>query len=294
MVRPITVLVLTFSLVFLVMNALAAEKTYNMIRIDYPNAIATSILGGTNDRGDIVGAYTDASRKIHGFLLSDGVYTTLDVQGAAITQARGINSRGDIVGTYQVTPSKPGGDFHGFLLRDGDLTTINHPNHLNTIIQRISATGVLVGCYHDADTMGSMHGLELTAEGFQDITVPASMHNATSPEGSRIAGLYTDMDNRGHGYVIEKDVFYSFDVPGSKFTAAWDMNPSGEIVGVSTDQSNKTHGFLRTSDDYLPIDFPGATATRAFGINARGDVVGTFIDSAGVAHGFLAEVTRKK
>lgn len=294
MVRLITALVLTCALALVAMDAAAAEKTYNMISIDYPSAIATSIPGGINDRGEIVGAYTDSSRKVHGFLLSSGVYTTIDVQGAAITSARGINSRGDIVGSYQVTPSKPGGDFHGFVLRDGELTTINYPNHPNTIIQRISATGVLVGCYHDADTMGSMHGIELTADAFQAIGVPASMNNATSPEGNRVAGLYTDMDNHGHGFLIEKGVFYSFDVPGSKSTAAWDINPSGEIIGVFTDQSNKTHGFLRTGEDYLSIDFPGATATRAFGINARGDIVGTYNDSAGVAHGFLAEVARKK
>ena len=294
MVRRITVLALAFSVVFLRLNAAPAQKTYKMISIDYPNAVATSIPGGINDRGEIVGAYTDSSRIVHGFLLSDGTYTSIDVQGAAITMARGINSRGDIVGTYQVTPSKPGGDFHGFLLSDGELTTINYPHHPNTIIQRISATGVLVGCYHDADTMDSMHGIELRAHGFQALNVPASMNNGTSPEGNRIAGLYTDMDNQGHGYVIEQGVFYSFDVPGSKFTAAWDMNASGEIVGVFIDQSNKTHGFLRVGEDYLSIDFPGATVTRAFGINARGDVVGTYVDSAGVSHGFLAQVAHKK
>ena len=144
------------------------------------------------------------------------------------------------------------------------------------------------------DTMGSMYGIALSANGAQVAPEGASMHNGISPEGNRIAGLYTDMNNRGRGYVIEKGVFTPFDVPGSKSTAAWDMNPSGEIVGVFTDQSNKIHGFLRTGEDYLSIDFPGATVTRAFGINARGDVVGTYIDSANVAHGFLAQVGYRK
>src|SRR5207253_11484159 len=152
---------------------------------------------------------------------------------------------------------------HGFLLTDGVLTTFDYPGHLNTIAQRISASGVIVGCYHDADTMGSMHGMELTKDGLSAIDVPASMHNGPSTEGNRIAGLYTDMMNHGHGYLIEKGVFYSFDVPGSVFTAAWDMNPSGDIVGVYTDTANTTHGFLRRDEDYLSIDFPGATATRA-------------------------------
>lgn len=289
-----TAVSLTFLLVFVTVNALGAEKTYNLTTIDFPNAAATSIGGGISDRGDIVGSYTDSNKKTHGFLLSDGVFTTIDVPGAASTLARGINARGDIVGSYQITPTKPGGDVHGFLLRDGVLTTFDYPGHLNTVPQRISATGVIVGCYHDADNMGSMHGMQLTAEGFSAIDVPASMNNGTSPEGNRIAGLYTDMMNHGHGYLIEKGVFYSFDVPGSVFTAAWDMNPSGEIVGVYTDAANTTHGFLRAGEDYLSIDFPGATATRAFGINARGDVVGTYVDAAKLTHGFLAEVAHKK
>src|SRR5204863_2145568 len=137
------------------------------------------------------------------------------------------------------------------LLRDGELTIINYPNHLNTVVQRISATGVISGCYHDMDTMGSMYGFALSANGVQVAPEGASMHNGISPEGNRIAGLYTDMNNHGRGYVIEKGVFTPFDVPGSKSTAAWDMNPSGEIVGVFTDQSNKVHGCLRSGEDYL-------------------------------------------
>ena len=58
---------------------------------------------------------------------------------------------------------------------------IDQPNHLNTIIQRISATGVIVGCYHDADTMGSMHGIELTADGSRAVTAPGRMNNGASP-----------------------------------------------------------------------------------------------------------------
>jgi probable HAF family extracellular repeat protein len=287
---------LSFScvLAFAAITAVAAGKTYNLTTIDVPGAIATNIIGGISDRGDIVGSYTDAAKKTHGFLLSNGVFTTIDVPGATITIARGINARGDVVGTYQFVPSKPGGDLHGFLLKDGILTTFDYPGHLNTIAQRISASGIIVGCYHDADTMGSMHGMQWTAEGFSAIDLPASMNNGPSPEGNRIVGLYTDMMNHGHGYIIDKGAFTSFDVPESNSTAAWDMNPSGEIVGVYADAANHVHGFLRASDEeYLSIDFPAASATRAFGINARGDIVGTYVDAAKQAHGFLAEVARK-
>jgi uncharacterized membrane protein len=58
--------------------------------------------GGNNitDSGQIVGYYYDASGTSHGFLLSGGTYTTIDVPGGATTFAYGINARGDIVGIY--------------------------------------------------------------------------------------------------------------------------------------------------------------------------------------------------
>jgi len=77
-------------------------------------------------------------------------------------------------------------------------------------------------------------------------------------------------------------------VPGSKFTEAWDINPSGSIVGDFQDLTSVFHGFLRTVDGYTSIDFPAAIATHAFGINPGGAIVGTYTDSNHVTHGFLA------
>ena len=93
MFRTITAVSLTFLLVFVTVNAFGAEKTYNLKTVDFPNATATSITG-ISDRGDIVGSYTDSNKKTHGFLLSDGVFTTIDVREAGNTMARGINARG--------------------------------------------------------------------------------------------------------------------------------------------------------------------------------------------------------
>ena len=53
---------------------------------------------GINDRGDIVGGYLGAGFK--GFVLSGGIFTTIDVPGSAETNAWGINDRGQVVGWY--------------------------------------------------------------------------------------------------------------------------------------------------------------------------------------------------
>ena len=84
--------------------------------------------------------------------------------------------------------------------------------------------------------------------------------------------------------------FIPFDVPGSTFTAAWDVNPSGDVVGVYRDAAG-FHGFLWAKLRFRAVDYPGATTTRAFGINSRGHIVGAYIDGNGRTHGFVASRT---
>jgi uncharacterized membrane protein len=73
---------------------------------------------GINARGDIVGSYGSADGRFHGFLLSEGRFTSIDVPGATFTFADGINSEGDIVGAYTTDPKLPATTYHGFLLRE--------------------------------------------------------------------------------------------------------------------------------------------------------------------------------
>ena len=92
--------------------------------IDFPGAFDT-IASGINPAGDIVGWYSNG-RGEHGFLLSKGAFTAIDVPGATFgTEAAGINPEGDIVGTYY-TPTD-GFCPHGFLLSKGAFTTIDFP-----------------------------------------------------------------------------------------------------------------------------------------------------------------------
>ena len=60
---------------------------------------------------------------VHGFLDSNGTFTTLDPTGAAFTEAFGVNNRGQIVGVYvDSTPQQ-----HGFLDTRGTFTNIAPP-----------------------------------------------------------------------------------------------------------------------------------------------------------------------
>lgn len=270
----------------------AFDRPYSYFSIHYPDAFATTAMG-INARGDIVGNYVDKARVSHGFVLRDGVFTTIDVPGAAGTDARGINPAGDIVGGYRL-PGEPAANIHGYLLRrDGRLEYIDYPGEINTIPQRLLPDGTILGCYH---TMMSMFGMWMRGTDFGSIEQEASMNNGATPDLSVIAGLFTDMmepaPRAPWGYVIENGVFTRFRVPGSNLTAVWDVGPGGALVGVYR-VGTRTRGFLREDGQYTSIDYPEATITRAFGINAGGDIVGAYVKD-GVTRGYLARRTGRR
>jgi probable HAF family extracellular repeat protein len=76
---------------------------YTYTSLDDPLAPGPStVADGINGSGQIVGAYSDSSFHRHGFLYSNGTYTTLDVPLASQgTFASGINDAGQIIGQYQ-------------------------------------------------------------------------------------------------------------------------------------------------------------------------------------------------
>src|SRR4029079_14783403 len=88
----------------------------------------------------------------HGFVLSKGVWTQLDVPGAVQTVAQGISNSGVIVGAYIDA------DFneHGWILVVGVYITVDVPGSTFTGIFNINSTGEIVGEYGDAD--GNTHG----------------------------------------------------------------------------------------------------------------------------------------
>jgi len=125
------------------------------------------------------------------------------------------------------------------------------------------------------------------------------------PEASLAVGFYNYSTTSGHAYITNGDNTIFFDFPFAAGTAAWDINPSGEIVGQYADAAQVTHGFLmipsafdqtfgftpaadvKLSFQFVTVDYPGATYTQAVGINARGNIVGSYRDSAGTQRAFL-------
>jgi hypothetical protein len=103
------------------------------IVVSVPGALYT-IPARINDREQIVGLYVDGSDGEHGFLLANGMYTTIDVPGARRDGGARINGSHNptIVGNYVDASGK----LHGFTLRDGIFKRLDVPSAVATSIHR--------------------------------------------------------------------------------------------------------------------------------------------------------------
>jgi probable HAF family extracellular repeat protein len=87
---------------------LLSQGTYTK-PLDPPGSSFT-VAEGINNAGVIVGVYVDANGQ-HGFLLSNDVYTKVDVPDSTATAINSINARGQIAGSYD----DKNGSTHGFV-----------------------------------------------------------------------------------------------------------------------------------------------------------------------------------
>ena len=279
---------------------------FKSVDVPLPGVTFTSAIG-INAQGDIVGRYAVGSVG-HGYLLSDGTYTTIDApDGFGSTQAQGINEEGQIVGFYTVPVAKtvdPTGVFTRSFLRepDGTFFSIQFPGSNNTLAIKISPNGKVVGCFHNLsfDTSMTMHGFVLHDGDYAEFPMPGSMHNGIARNGRLIVGtVFPDMATF-HAYKVQEGVTEMIDPPDAVVSDARDVNASGEVVGFFADSANKTHGFLLRKGEFTTIDFPGedVVSTQARGINPQGEIVGFYVSKDAVGklhtHGFVATRNKQK
>lgn len=207
-----------------------------------------------NPRGDIVGAYVDASGVSHGFVLSGGSYTTVDYPGAAGTVLSSVN---------------PSGEMSGATCSDPACGVLGATNVTHSFL--VSKKGVF-------------------SPPFDPPGAASSTSSVVLPSGA-VVGADTDLGGttcatQCQGYMLFHGSYATINYPGSSFTFAGGANAEGSIVGIYTDASGAGHAFLFTGA-YTSFDYPGAAFTEATGINPGGVIVGLYTDSSGATHGFI-------
>jgi hypothetical protein len=254
-----------------------------------PAGATLSKLGDINNRGQIVGAYSDGT-SIHNFVRDrGGGYATFDFPGASGTAAGlgDINDRGRIAGFY----TDEAGTYRSFLRgRRGAFTPIVNPRASGpspygsgTAVYGINDRGVMVGAYAAG---GTIHGFVRDRHGkFRTVDYPGASETVLSEinERGQIVGAYGDEVGSGtpHDFLLDRGRYTSIEFPGAPESFVDDVNNRREIVGYYLDTAGRNHGYLRDRrGHYLPIDHPDAAplGNDTNGLNDRGEIVGEYYE----------------
>jgi probable HAF family extracellular repeat protein len=245
---------------------------------------------GINDKGDIVGSYLSNSGfpTLNGFVLSNGVYTTIDNGPFLATSLRGINNDGSLVG-YGTVPIPGLVPTFGFMVIGGTTTSVFVPGANETMAYGINSLGQIVGTYEDSKHQ--VHGFLLNGSTYTRIDDPSvEVGGRTNVFGINdkgdIVGSY-DSGNGGRGFLLSGGNYTTISFPDSIDTTVTGINQSGQIVGDYEQPGGMESGFLYSNGTYTALDVPGAFLTDLSGINAQGEIVGTYIDAQG-QHAFTA------
>lgn len=217
----------------------SAVESYKSVNV--PKAPEQAAFG-VNDAGQIVGEYVDSSGVYHGWELSGGKFTTIDVPfaGAEGTGADGINDSGEIAGGYDGS----GVTQHGFTLIGGTYTSFDYPGAVATWAFALNNNGAIAGYY--VDSSGVEHGFVLSG------------------------GTYTSLDPAGSVWTFASGINDAGVVVGGYCTTATCIET---LDGVQ--------GFLWSGGTFTIFTIPGATGTALSAINDKGLILGECIDVAG-------------
>ena len=282
-------------------NLAAAEQPALSIQIlttfDYPGVGNSTTGVEINERGTVVGFFTDSSGKVSGFLrYRDGSFSApiVEPDDGNTTFASGIsNNQLETVTGYFVGAQD--GLFLGYLLKSQhNFTPFDLPGALSTLLQKNNDAGDFVGAFttstHDFQAFVNIGG------NTEPINIPPA--STSFAEGMNqigdVVGFYADSGGIVRAFFRSASGALKFPInfPGAVLTSVLeDVNDQGEMVGRYTDGAGVIHGaFFKRPGVFASFDFPGASATSLNGINNGGFVTGRYTDVGGVRHGFILRI----
>jgi len=259
-------------------------------KIVIPGALSTTATG-INDAGVIVGYDLDTSGVAHGFMLSNGIVTTIDDPEGTATLCEGINSSGQIVGEY----TQPNGNNHGFLYENGVFTDVG----LGVISGAFSIndSGIIVGGYLKCGIC-QQFGFIFDGTTYTTLNVPGS--TLTGPTGINNQGMISITSaNQGatySAYIYDGTNYTKIDAPGYTDSYAGGINNLGD-VSITVDKTQGTHqveyGGVFSGGQYYFFSYRNREneLTRSAGINDHRQVVGDFETDTQIS-GYAAEMHR--
>ena len=257
-------------------------ESIDVVGVDFLEVTASS------DFGDYAGNTKSADgKKIVGFTLIDGVFTTYDFPGSKNTYFYALGNNGQAAGHYEASD----GLSHGVILEDGELRQYDYPDAVQTFLRGISdATGALTGDFIDAS------GIRRGFSGDLIVEVPgvsATYADFVHAQGV-IVGSYVDADGTYHAYVrLPNGNFATQDLPGApnlEYFHYHGINDAGFLVGRAKAVGDVPRTYVGVFGELHEVQFPGAVSTEGWNINQDGSIVGYYDMPDGRRHGFIARL----
>jgi probable HAF family extracellular repeat protein len=254
-------------------------------------AIPAAIRMSANDINDdcqVVGQFTDAQNRVHGFVYQGESVCQLDYPGATTTEILGINNLGQMVGLFTTLTATSGFSYD----RGTFSPPLTYPGAGNlTIPNGINDRGEIVGVYQDAAP--GEHSFLYKAGNYGTLVYPGATETGAQDinNSGQVVGDFPDPKGT-HGFVYLENVGVftpPLDNPPSTEIALRGVNNGGQIIGGYFDAVGHEHPFLYMASSLNPILIPGAISASAIGVNDRGQVVGN-IQSANGAWSFVASI----
>jgi uncharacterized membrane protein len=188
---------------------------------------------------------------VHGFVLSKGVVTQLDVPVAGIlsTDPQGLNDGGTVVG-YYVDASNAS---HGFTWKAGTYTELpDAPNAVQTVPYAINSQGDIAGSWLDGS--GVTHGFLLKNGAYTSIDVPGAVQTIANGinDSDVILGYYCatqaciQTNLNAQSYTLSNGTFTNINLPwpiDTTYAFPSAINNAGTILGYFVDTADLTHSF---------------------------------------------------
>ena len=236
--------------------------TYTITEIRTVNGFATQTHpSAINNNGHIVGvAYSGANNSFpyHAFLYSNGSIQDLQTLGGTNSAATGINQSGQIVG-YSDLPDSGGnpGPTQAFLYDGAGMQSL----------------GSLVAG-------GTSHG--------------SGINNFGQAVGDSLAAGVSNNIPTKNVFLFSGGTMHdlgNLDSPGTRATAPWDINDTGQIAGTYFLADNRNHAFIYASGVLQDLGTLGGSNSNAVAINNGGQATGSADLGGGISHAFLFDGT---
>jgi probable HAF family extracellular repeat protein len=217
-------------------------------QFDVAGAWSTS-LSAINHSGTFGGVYRDDPEhplRRHGFLVVDGVLTTIDYPGSTRTSIVQMNDRGQVVGIGRI-PSEGATTPYGFVWKDGVFTDVSFPGAFGTGLDGINEQGDVCGFTTD-EAGGLTHAMMRVKGIFSHVEPPGALDSIALSINDRgqVAGWYDDAGGNTHGFIYSGGVFTTIDVPGAPGSEVTTIDNNGVITGDYIGADGADHGFIGT------------------------------------------------